>query len=343
MSMTQQSTTPQEQAGRLLGHIAGHVAVRTVEIGLRHGLLARIGEHPDGISPDKLAAELGLDPFYTGVWCRSAHAAGVLERSGDGSVMLGAHMQMLLLDGDAPAHVGATFTVITQPEIFDEFSRRLPSGERLWWNETSDDFIRAVSGTGRPFYTRLIPGGLERVPGLADMLTQGGNVLDTACGAGRGVIRLAQTYPELEVTGADGDAHSLDVARGRIREAGLEDRIRLVHTPLEELDFDGEFDLVTNNISMHECRDIDKVTRNIHRALAPGGWFVISDFPFPPDSEGLQTVPGRIMAGIQFFEALIDDQLLPVEAYLDLLGRHGFRDVDTTTLTPVHALTYGRK
>ena len=65
--------------------------------------------------------------------------------------------------------------------------------------------------------------------------------------------------------------------------------------------------------------------------------------PFPTDSTGLRTVPGRIMAGIQFFEAQIDDQLLPVEAYLSLLERHGLRDVATTTLTPVHALTYGRR
>lgn len=49
------------------------------------------------------------------------------------------------------------------------------------------------------------------------------------------------------------------------------------------------------------------------------------------------------MAGIQFWEAPIDDQLQPVGTYLDLLARHGFHDVDTTTLTPMHALTYGRR
>lgn len=32
-------------------------------------------------------------------------------------------------------------------------------------------------------------------------------MLDTACGTGTGLIRLAQTYPNIEVTGADGDAY----------------------------------------------------------------------------------------------------------------------------------------
>lgn len=58
--------------------------------------------------------------------------------------------------------------------------------------------------------------------------------------------------------------------------------------------------------------------------------------------EGLRTVPGRIMSGIQFFEAQIDDQLLPRAFYDDLLARHGFSAIGSVTLTPMHALTYGR-
>jgi SAM-dependent methyltransferase len=101
--------------------------------------------------------------------------------------------------------------------------------------------------------------------------------------------------------------------------------------------------LVVNNISMHECRDIDRVTENVRDALEPGGWFVISDFPFPDTDEGLRSTPGGIMSGIQFFEAQIDDQLLPRAAYDELLTRHGFTDLGTASLTPMHALTWGRR
>lgn len=345
MTATATSTTPtaKDQAGALLGQVAGQVGVRTVEIGLRHGLLAEIAEHAHGITADDLAAELDLDPFYTQVWCRAALAAAVLESADDTRFTLAPHMATLLLDRDAASYIGGVFTVMTTPEIFDWFADRLLTGERIWWDQTSTAFIDAVSGTGRPFYLRLIPDGLDRVPGLTDTLRSGGAVLDTACGTGTGLIRLAQTYPNIAVTGADGDAYSLEVARERIDQAGLADRVRLVHTPLEDLDLADQFDLVTNNISMHECRDIDAVTANVRRALRPGGWFVISDYPFPTTTAGLRTVPGRIMTGIQCYEALIDDQLLAVDAYLDLLDRHNYQDIDTVTLTPIHALTYGRK
>jgi hypothetical protein len=54
-------------------------------------------------------------------------------------------------------------------------------------------------------------------------------------------------------------------------------------------------------------------------------------------------VPGRVMAGIQFFEAQIDDQLLPRSRYDELLTLHGFADLGHIQISPVHAVTYARR
>jgi SAM-dependent methyltransferase len=331
-----------DQAGQLLGQVAGYVGHRTIEMGLRLGVFAELARHPDGLTADALAEATSLDAFYLKVWCRAAFGAQALERDGD-AYRLAPHMATLLLDVNSPAYVGGVFTVLSQPEVFDTFADKLPTGEHIWWDDTSPEWIAGVSGTGRPFYTRLIPGGLAQVPGLTDSLAAGARVLETACGAGVGLARLADTYPTCTLVGMDGDAYSLELAEKRLTDGGIADRVELVHSPLENLDRQDEFDAVINNISMHECRDIDRVTTSTFRALKPGGWFVISDFPFPDTADGLRTVPGRVMSGIQFFEGLIDDQLLPVAAYLDLLARHGFTDIATVGLTPVHAVTFGRR
>jgi ubiquinone/menaquinone biosynthesis C-methylase UbiE len=181
------------------------------------------------------------------------------------------------------------------------------------------------------------------VPGVAEALAEGCRVVDTACGAGIGLVRLATTYPNCTIVGVDGDQHSIDRARARVEAAGVADRVELVCSALEDMELGLPARIVVNNISMHECRDIDRVTENVRAALEPGGWFVISDFPFPDTDEGLRSVPGRIMTGIQFFEAQIDDQLLPRAAYDDLLTRHGFTDLGSVQLTPMHALTHGRR
>lgn len=335
--------TVAEQAGKLLSQVAGYVGVRTIEIGLRFGLIREIAGHPDGIAPEVLAKETGLDPFYVEVWCRSAFGAEVLESAGDGAYRLAPHIRTVLLDPDSPTYAAATFSAIVQPEIFDRFAESLPTGERTWWDRTGPAWIDAVSGSGRAFYNRLIPAGLERVPGLKATLEEGARVLELASGAGVGLVKLAGSYPSSTFVGVDGDAYSLELAATNLRAAGLDGRVELVQTALEDVDRREEFDVAVINISMHECRDIERVTANVARALAPGGTFVISDFPFPEGRDGLRTVPARVMLGIQFFEALIDDQLLPTRAFVELLERHGFRDVGSFDLTPLHAVTHGRR
>ncbi len=342
MTQAMQLVTAEQQAQKLLGLVAGYIGTRTVEIGLSRGIVAALAASPDGLTAETLARQTELDPFYTSVWCRSALAQGIIERSED-AFRLAQHVGGLLLDTESPTQVGGVFTVITRPEIFDVFDANFATGERTWWDETSNEWIQAVSATGRAFYLRLIPGGLAIVPDLAARLDGECRILDTACGAGFGLSRLAEAYPGATLVGADGDSYSLQLADEARKRAGLGHRVELIHTPLEDLDHRDEFDLVINNISMHECRDIDRVTANVRAALGPGGFFVISDFPFPETDEKLQTVPGRIMAGIQFFEALIDDQLVPVDTYVELLQRHGFVDVGTTQLSPVHSVTWGRK
>ena len=332
----------QKQAGKVLQQVAGYVGVRTIDIGLKHGLLEELSKHSGGLTSDELAQNAGIDPFYAMVWCRSAYANEILEREGE-RFLLAPHMDKLLLDDDFPGHVGGLPAVLLAYDMFDRFSENLQSGERSWWDKCTPEFIQGVRTTGRSFFNRLIPAGVARVPGLLDQLEAGAHVLELATGAGFGISKMAQTYPKCTFVGVDGDAYSLGLAAQAVKEAGASDRVELVESTFEGFTRDSEFDVAVISISMHECRDIEKVTANVHGALKPGGCFVISDFPFPETVEETRTVPARIMSGIQFFEALIDDQLLPTSDYVSLLKRHDFKDVDAFDITPVHAVTHGRK
>lgn len=331
-------------AGQLVGHAAGYVAARTTDIGLRLGLFRALADADGPLHPSEFADRLGLDNLYTRVWLRSAHAAGLIER-GEGGYVLMPGMCAALLAEDHPAHTGSLFGVLGQPELFDIFADRMHSGDRLWWDDCSPSFIAAVSATGRPFYNRLVPGGLEEVPGLAEVLASECRILELAIGAGVGLVRMATQYPEASFVGVDGDAYSLDRTRDRLKEAEVDARVELIHSTFEEFRQPEAFDLAIINISMHECRDLQRVAANVAASLRPGGTFVISDFPFPADddTEALRTSPGRVMSGIQFFEALIDDQLLPTAAFVDLLATTGFTDVSSFDLSPVHAITHGRR
>ncbi|MEX0682676.1 MAG: class I SAM-dependent methyltransferase [Dehalococcoidia bacterium] len=331
----------QKQAAKVLSHVAGYVGVRTIDIGIKQGLFAAFAEK-GAMSPEDLAKATAIDPLYSMVWCRSAYANELLEKDGE-KFVLAPHMDKLLLDDNFPGHVGGLPAVMLAPDVFNRFAENLASGKRSWWDQVTPEFIKAVRTTGRSFYNRLVPAGIARVPSLEEQLTAGARVLELAPGAGYGISKLANAYPNCTFVGVDGDEFSLGLAAEAIKEAGVADRVELVQSTFEDFVRDGEFDVAIISISMHECRNLDRVTKNVHQSLKDGGIFVISDFPFPETVEATRTVPARIMSGIQFFEALIDDQLLPTSHFVALLQKHGFTDVDAFDITPVHAVTYGRK
>jgi ubiquinone/menaquinone biosynthesis C-methylase UbiE len=331
-----------QQSGKLLGSVAGYIAMRTIELGLSRGIFKEINKHPNGISLSELAKNTNLDPFYVNVWARSAYASEVLDLNGDGTYILAPHMDKLLLDTEFPGHIGSVFNVMLQPEMFDLFSKNFSSGERVWWDKVSPDFIQAVSKTGRPFYNRSIPTAFAKIPGLEERLNKGVNVLELSCGAGIGLEKLIKNYPKSTFLGQDGDEHSLSVAKERLERAAPS-RVSFLKSTMEDLDFENEFDVVFINISMHESRDIDKVTQNVYKALKKDGIFVISDFPFPEKMTEYRTVPARVMSGIQYFEAMLGDQLLPTSSFIELLKKHEFRKVAFNDITPVHTITWGMK
>ena len=149
----------------LLSQAAGYVGYRTIAIGLRAGLIAALADAPDGLTPGELATAVDVDPFYAAVWCRGAYGSGALERTGtgltDASYRLAPHIATLLLDTSSPAYAGGVFATLEQREVFDRFEETLTAGTRMWWDDTRPEWITAVAGTGRPFYTRLVPGGLD--------------------------------------------------------------------------------------------------------------------------------------------------------------------------------------
>lgn len=334
---------PAQQAGKMLAHVAGFIAVRTMQLGMDTGLIEKLGSHPEGLTSDQLADSAKTDPLYTEVWCNAAYGAEIIDLTADRRWTMAPHIETVLLNQDSPGYVGGVARIFDNPEMFTEFGTRLKTGQRIWWDECSPEFIRGVSGTSRPFYTRAIPGALSPIPGLVDRLNGGGKIVELASGTGYGMTRMLDQFPETEVVGVDGDQFSLDMAVNLLESSGLSDRGSVRKSTLEDFESEAEFDLAFINVSMHECRDIDLVTQNILKALKPGGVFVISDFAFPGDKEGLRGIPGRVMSGIQFFEAQIGDQLLPTSAYVELLKKHGYRDVDSFDLAPIHGITYGTK
>ena len=113
------------------------------------------------------------------------------------------------------------------------------------------------------------------------------SLLDVAGGSGAFSITLCQRYPELCATILD-FPNVVEVARGFIAEAGLDDRITTVGGNAIESDWPGGRDVVLMSYLLSAVGegDFDALFDKALQALKPGGLFVVHDFMLDDDRAG---------------------------------------------------------
>lgn len=117
----------------------------------------------------------------------------------------------------------------------------------------------------------------REVEGIIRLLDvpQGSRILDLACGHGRHAIPLAQRG--YQITGLDLSEIFLDRAQAEAQARGV--TIRWVHSDMREIPFADEFDAIINIFTAFGYFENDaedqQVLHQVHKALRPGGHFVL--------------------------------------------------------------------
>jgi ubiquinone/menaquinone biosynthesis C-methylase UbiE len=115
---------------------------------------------------------------------------------------------------------------------------------------------------------------------VAALIEPGQWVLDIGCGTGALAVLMAQRGAQ--VVGVDIAPPMLAIAARRVREAGLEERVKLRELGAVELDTafpNQSFDCITSSLVFSELSpdEMDYTLRQCHRLLVPGGQLVITD------------------------------------------------------------------
>jgi len=91
-------------------------------------------------------------------------------------------------------------------------------------------------------------------------------ILDLGCGDGRLTARLAELVPEGHVVGIDSSPGMIAAAR---EHTGCNVEFRLLD--INDMDFDGAFDVLFSNATLHWVEDHRGLLISSYRALRPGG------------------------------------------------------------------------
>jgi len=148
------------------------------------------------------------------------------------------------------------------------------------------------------------------------------SALDVGAGTGRLSILLADRVGSVVVT--DPSAGMVQVARERIEEAGLSDRLSAVRADLTRDPLDGSFDVVWSSMALHHVQDLEGLLRSVAGLLVDGGRLAVADLDEDPD--------GAFHADLADFDG---HHGFDRERLTEQLARAGFVDVsfvDATTI-----------
>jgi len=106
--------------------------------------------------------------------------------------------------------------------------------------------------------------------------------LDLACGTGDIAIQMARKYANLQITGVDLSEGMLEIAKKKVKNLNLSERIRLVRGDILNLSFDSSsFDIATMVFGLRNLPDINLGFSEISRVINQGGSIHIMEFSIP--------------------------------------------------------------
>lgn len=121
---------------------------------------------------------------------------------------------------------------------------------------------------------------------------EGGRVCEMGCGTAHNLIRLARRRPDLQLIGVDASEAMLEMARRKVRQAGLTAQITLVHGFAESYRPAGCVDVVMFPYSLSMMPRPDLAIQNASSWISPDGYLAVVDFG---DLSGWPALPRRLV------------------------------------------------
>jgi len=142
----------------------------------------------------------------------------------------------------------------------------------------------------------LVQQWLPLMPDVQERLTRGVSVADIGCGRGRGIIKLAQSFPCSRYVGYDVFQPTIDRANANAQAAGVADRVRFQHLDASH-DLPEQYDVITTFDVVHDAADPRGMLRSIRKALRPDGRYLCLEINAAETVEGNAGPLGTLFYG----------------------------------------------
>jgi SAM-dependent methyltransferase len=261
---------------KFVGDLAAVAHAATVVLGDKLGLYKAIAVNGPS-TPDELAAATGLDSRSLREWLLAQAASGYADyEPSTGRFSLNAAQAACLADDAAPTFLAGGMAVMSSMHRDEDVVRQsFVTGEGVGWHQHHHDLFTGTERFFRPGYAaNLTTSWIPAIDGLEAALQRGIRVADVGCGHGSSTILMAQAYPASSFVGLDYHADSIETARIRAAEAGVDDRVRFEVASAS--DYHGEgFGLVCVFDALHDMGNPTAAAAHIRASLADDGVFLL--------------------------------------------------------------------
>ncbi|MEI8410236.1 MULTISPECIES: class I SAM-dependent methyltransferase [unclassified Kribbella] len=248
-------------------------------------------------TPGELAERTNTSEHYTREWLNGQAAGGYVEYDpSTGRYTLPPEQTVAMTDPDSPAYLPGFFQIaLGTVHNTTQTIEAARSGAGIGWHEHTSDVHVGCERFFRPSYNaNLLSSWLPALDGVVEKLERGATVADIGCGHGASTILMAEAFPRSEFVGSDYHQESIETARLRAAEAGLQ--IRFEVAPAGGFSGSG-YDLVTTFDALHDMGDPVGAARHVRESLAPDGtWLLVEPMAGDKVEDNLNPV-GRAYYG----------------------------------------------
>jgi len=287
-----------EFLGRALVDFGATFHAALVGIGDKLGLYKALAAGGPQTSAE-LAKNTGTTERYVREWL-SAQAAGayVSYEPTTGKFYLSEEQAFAMADETSPAFMPGAFQVaLAATKAEAQLAERFKSGAGFGWHEHHHELFVGTERFFRPGYAaNLISAWIPALEGVDEKLKSGARVADVGCGLGASTVLMAKHYPKSEFVGFDYHDKSIESAKQRAKDAGVNDRIRFEVAKAK--DYPGkDYDFVTFFDCLHDMGDPTGASTHVRDTLTiDGTWMIVEPFAGDKLEDNLNPI-GRAFYG----------------------------------------------
>jgi SAM-dependent methyltransferase len=279
------------------------------------GVFPAIGK--EGLTADELAVTLGAGRRAMQVLLNALAAQGLLAKDGERFTNVPGLAELLVPHGP-PGETG------------------FEHAADMWnaWSGLSSVIMRGASASARArsnasrecaamdLYARV---KVDEVVRLLDCSSIG-QLLDLGGGTGVYALELARRHPQLQAVIFDANEHALMVARERMAEQGLIDRVRVQQGDFLRDDIGDSYDMVllSSVICLLGEQENLLLVRRVCRAMNAGGRVVICDAML---NESATSPPAAAVFGVHLLVATPHGQVYTHQQVCGWLRDAGLREI----------------